>query len=173
MAGLLLVFCQEADVVIWNRRDPGGLAVNLAIAVAVAALANGFVYFMNPAEDLAPPTGVFQPPGWVIGLVWVCLFVFLGTARWLLLRDGDLALHGTVWVWLLLLSCAAYPIYTAGLRNLAAGLGGNVATAALAVWVALRIRKTSIVAAGLVSTVALWVTFASFLILEQMKRQHS
>ncbi len=58
----LLVFCQEAHVVIWNRRDPGGLAVNLAIAVAVAALANGFVYFMNPAEDLAPPTGLFSHP---------------------------------------------------------------------------------------------------------------
>jgi tryptophan-rich sensory protein len=160
-------------MVIWNRRDLGGLAVNMGIAVAVAGLANAFLFFVNPAEDLAPPTDLLQPPGWVIGLVWVCLFFFLGTARWLLLREGDRPLHGTLWVWLLLLFCAAYPIYTSGLKNLAVGLGGNVATAAFSVWVALRIRKTSLVAAGLVSTVALWVTFASFLIEEQMKRQHS
>ncbi len=128
---------------------------------------------MNPAEDLARPTGLFEPPGWVIGLVWIFLFVFLGTARWLLLGDEDRPFRGTLWVWLLLLSCAAYPVYTLGLKNLAVGLGGNIATAALAIWIALRIRKRSLPAAGLVSTVALWVTFASFLIVEQMKRQHS
>jgi len=149
------------------------LAVNVAIAVAVAALANAFILFVNPAEDFAPPTELLQPPGWVIGVIWVFLFFFLGTARWLLLRDGDRPLRGALWVWLLLLFCAAYPIYTSGLRSLAVGLGGNVVTAAFAVWVALRIRKTSIVAAGLVSTVALWVAFASFLTVEQMKRPHS
>jgi tryptophan-rich sensory protein len=68
----------------------------------------------------------------------------------------------------LLLFCAAYPIYTLGLRNLALGLVGNIATAILAVWVALQIRRTSPLATGLVSTVAVWVIFASFLIVEQM-----
>ncbi len=160
-------------MVVWNRRDLGGLAINIAIAVAVAAFANAFIFFVNPAEDLAPPTDLLQPPGWVIGLVWVFLFIFLGTARWLLIQNADRHFQGTRWVWILLIFCAAYPVYTSGLKNLAVGLGGNVATAALAIWVALRIRKTSIVAAGLVSTVALWVTSASFLILEQMKRQHS
>ncbi len=159
-------------MVIWNRRDLGGLAVNMAIAVAVAAVANAFIFFVNPAEDLAPPIDRLQPPGWIIGVVWVFLFLFLGTARWLLIQNVDRPFPGTGWVWILLLFCAAYPVYTSGLRNLAVGLGGNVATIALAVWVALRIRKASIVAAGLVSTVALWVTFASFLIVEQMKRQH-
>jgi len=159
-------------MVIWNRRDLGGLAVNVAIAVAVAALANAFIFFMNPAEDLAPPTDLFQPPGWVIGLVWIFLFIFLGMARWLLLQKVDQPFQGRRWVWILLLFCAAYPVYTSGLRDLSVGLAGNVATAVLAVWVALRIRKKSIVAAGLVSSVAVWVTFASFLILEQMKRQH-
>jgi len=159
-------------VVIWNRRDLGGLAVNLAIAVAVAGLANAFILFVNSSEDFAPPTDLLQPPGWVIGVVWVCLFFFLGTARWLLIENAYPRSNGTRWVWVLLLFCAAYPVYTSGLKNLAVGLGGNVATAALAVWVALRIRKASLLAAGLVSTVAVWVTFASFLIVEQTKRQH-
>jgi tryptophan-rich sensory protein len=160
-------------VVIWNRRDLKGLAVNMAIAVAIAALANGFIFLVNPAEDLAPPTDLLQPPGWVIGAVWVCLFSLLGTARWLLLGDDDPPFHGTLWVWLLLLFSAAYPIYTSGLKNLSVGLSGNAATEVLAVWVAQRIRKTSLLAAGLVLTVAVWVMFASFLIVEQMKRQHS
>ncbi len=158
---------------IWNRRDLRGLAVNLAIAVAVAALAEAFIFFVNPAEEMAPTTGLLQPPGWVIGVVWVLLFLFLGAARWLLLETLDQPLQGTRWVWILLLVCAAYPIYTSGLRNLAVGLGGDVATAMLALWVALHIRKSSIVAAGLVLTVTLWVTFAGFLIVEQMRRQHS
>jgi tryptophan-rich sensory protein len=145
----------------------------MGVAITVAGLANAFVFFVNPPEDLAPPTDLLQPPGWVIGLVWVCLFTFLGTARWLLLEYRDQEFRGTLWVWLLLLFCAAYPVYTFGLKNLAVGLGGNVATAVLALWIALRARKTSLLAAGLVSTVALWVTFASFLILEQMKRLHS
>jgi tryptophan-rich sensory protein len=145
----------------------------MAVAVAVAALANAFIVLVNPSEDFAPPTVSMQPPGWVIGIVWIFLFLFLGTARWLLIHNNaDRRFQGTRWIWILLLFCAAYPIYTSGLRNLAVGLAGNVATAALAVWVALHIRKAAIVAAGLVSTVALWVTFASFLIAEQMKRQH-
>jgi tryptophan-rich sensory protein len=159
-------------MVVWNRRDLGGLAVNVAIAMAVAALANAFIVFVNPAEDFGPPTVLLQPPGWVIGVVWTFLFIFLGTARWLLIRKVDRSFEGTRWVWILLLFCAAYPVYTAGLRDLAVGLGGNIATVALALWVALRIRKASIVAAGLVSTVVLWVTFASLLIVEQMKRPH-
>jgi len=150
-----------------------GLAVNVTVAVAVAALANAFLFLVNPAEDLAPPTDLLQPPGWVIGLVWVFLFIFLGTARWLLIQNVDGPFPETRWVWMLLLFCAAYPVYTSGLKNLAVGLGGNVATAALAVWVALRIRKMSMAAAGLVSTVAVWVTFASFLIVEHMKSHHS
>jgi tryptophan-rich sensory protein len=149
------------------------LAVNIAIAVAVAALVNAFVFLVNPAEDLAPPADLLEPPGWLIGLVWSFLFIFLGTARWLLLPDRNRPIHGPLSVWLLLFFCAAYPVYTVGLKNLAVGLGGNVATAALAVWLALRIRKTSLLAAGLVSTVAVWVTFAGFLIVEQMQRQHS
>jgi len=144
----------------------------MGIAVSVAALANAFIVLVNPAEDFAPPTVPLQPPGWVIGVVWIFLFIFLGTARWLLIQNADRPFQGTRWVWILLLFCAAYPIYTSGLRSLAVGLGGNIATVALALWVALRIRRASIVAAGLVSTVALWVTFATFLIVEQMKRQH-
>ncbi len=155
-------------MVIWNRRDVRGLAANIVIAVAVAALANAFVFLVNPAEDLAPPTHHLQPPGYLIGIVWVCLFIFLGTARWLVIGNGNRDSQGTLWVWALLLFCAAYPIYTLGLRNLALGLVGNIATAILAVWVALQIRRTSPLAAGLVSTVAVWVIFASFLIVEQM-----
>ncbi len=49
-------------MVVWNRRDVQGLAVNLALAVLVAALANAFVLVLNPAEDTAPATHLFQPP---------------------------------------------------------------------------------------------------------------
>ncbi len=83
-------------MVIWNRRDLGGLAANMAIAVAVAALANAFIVFVNPDEDFAPPTVLLQPPGWIIGVVWIFLFIFLGTARWLLIQKVDRPFQGLV-----------------------------------------------------------------------------
>jgi len=75
-------------------------------------------------------------------------------------------------VGLLLLASAAYPVYTSGLRSLTVGLAGNIATAALALRVAFFVRKRSALAACLIAAVAVWVVFASFLILDQMKRQH-
>jgi tryptophan-rich sensory protein len=156
-------------MVLWNRRDARGLTANVAIAIAVAGLANAFVFVVNRREDIGRPTQPFQPPGYVIGIVWVCLFIFMGTARWLALAAGDRPFRGAAWIWGLLLFCAAYPIYTLGLKSLIIGFAGNVATAILSVWVALNLRRTSLAAAGLISTVALWVTFAGFLILEQVR----
>jgi len=144
------------------------LAANLAIAFIVAALANAVVFALNRGEDLAAPTYPFMPPGYVIGIVWVCLFLFLGAARWLVLGDGDRPYRGGLWIWGLLLICAAYPVYTLGLRSLDIGLAGNIATAILSIWIALHIRRRSRLAAALVSMVAVWVTFAGFLIVEQM-----
>jgi tryptophan-rich sensory protein len=154
----------------WNNRSRKGLLLNVGFAVALVLILNAAIFVFNPSEMAS--TGVrfrFEPPGWVIGMVWILLFAWLGTARWLVLgRDGRRS-SDAAWVFCLLLFCAAYPVYTAGLRSAVVGLLGNAATGCLALWIAFRIRARSVLAAGLVSAVAAWVTFASILSLEQIR----
>ncbi len=151
-----------------QHRGGLGLAANIVFAISLACLANVLVFLVNPAEQLETPVYRFQPPGFVIGLVWVLLFAAMGFARWLVLPQQDGGLKRRTSVLLLIVFCAAYPLYTLGLRSMTLGLAGNAVTAALAIWVASRIRRSSWLAAGMVLAPAVWVAFASYLILEQI-----
>jgi tryptophan-rich sensory protein len=143
--------------------------LNLVLPVLLASLANGFIFMANPAERAAISTArSFPLPGWVIGVVWEFLFVGMGFARWLVLGHRDGKLQSSTWVFLLLLLCLAYPVYTLALRSLTIGLAGNLATIAAALWLARRLYKVSALAASLVFAVAAWVTFATVLIFQQL-----
>lgn len=154
----------------WNDRTTKGLVLNITIALAVVFLTNSLIFIYNPAEMASDSVKYrFTPPGWVIGLVWTSLFAGLGVARWLVIQNHSPQVKNSTWVFALLLFCAAYPLYTLGLRSLVMGLIGNAATCIFALWVANRIRRNSLTAAFLVSTVGAWVTFASLLVVEQLQ----
>jgi tryptophan-rich sensory protein len=59
----------------------------------------------------------FEPPGWIIPIVWFFLFTLLGIARYLLTSQGNNQLEGYGIIALALL-CATYAYYTLGLSNL-------------------------------------------------------
>ncbi len=144
--------------------------MNIGIALSVVFLTNFFIFLINPSEmGTSSERYRLEPPGWVIGLVWTFLFAGLGAARWLVIENSDRPIKDTNWVFSLLLFCAAYPLYTLGLRSVVMGLIGNAATCVIALWVASQIRRRSLTATFLVSTVAVWVTFASFLTVEQLR----
>jgi len=155
---------------LWNERSRRGLLVNIFFAVTLALLVNALIFLFSSSQMASSREPFrFEPPGWVIGVVWTLLFAGLGAARWQVLgSDGGKSSDAT-WVLLLLLICAAYPLYTSGLRNPVVGLWGNAATGLLAVWIAARIRRRSVLAALFVFAVTAWVTFASFLTLEQIQ----
>lgn len=158
-------------VMVWNERTHRNLALNVDVALLVVFLTNGFLLLFNPSEMAAPAEPYrFQPPGWAIGLVWTLLFAGLGLARWLAIEDSGRPNKTVDWVFLLLLFCAAYPLYTLGLRSLMMGLAGNAVTCMFVLWAANRIRQRSLTAALLVSSVAALVTFvSSLLIVEQLR----
>ena len=157
-------------VKVWNEKTPKGLAVNIGVALLLVFLTNFSLLLFNPSEITTPVKAYrFEPPGWVIGLVWTLLFAGLGLSRWLVIEDCEGRTRSTDWVFFLLLFCAAYPLYTLGLRSLLLGLIGNAATCVLACWVANRVRRRSATATLLISSVAAWVTFASLLIVEQLR----
>lgn len=154
----------------WNERSNRGLLLNVGFALALVLLVNAAIFLFNPSAMTAGAERFrFEPPGWVIGLVWTLLFAWLGAARWLVLSKDGKKSYDAESVFFLLLFCAAYPLYTAGLRSAVVGLCGNAATGCLALWIALRIRRRSALAAGFVSAVTAWVAFASLLTLEQIR----
>ncbi len=153
---------------ILDRPDRTGLISNTSIAILSALAVNGLIAVVNPSEMARPGSVHLQPPGYVIGTVWLVLFAAMGTARWLLLTKPLDTVRARRLIMLLLLFCLAYPVYTLGLKSEGIGLIGNLMTIALSVFVVIRVGSISRLAAGLVSLVTLWVSFASFLVVEQL-----
>lgn len=154
-----------------DRKPPTGLAANMALAVAIAAIGNGIIFLFGWNGD-APGKQLpsFQPAGWVIGMVWMMLFAAMGAARWAALRDGAAADRRLAWmIPALILSCFAYPYYTLGFRSLEIGLVGSIATMIFAAVIVLRLARPSRLAALLILPTALWCAFASVLLIRTLQ----
>ncbi|MFN7119761.1 MAG: tryptophan-rich sensory protein [Saprospiraceae bacterium] len=118
----------------------------------------------------------FQPPGFVIPIVWFVLFTLLGIARYTLLKMQQPEL-----VWLLIILavlCATYAYYTLGLAKLTGisalwfGLIGNLVVIAVAALVIIQILPVSTLAAWLVVPVIVWTAFASLIVWGELKMEH-
>lgn len=154
-----------------DRKTPTGLAANMALAVAIAGLGNGIIFLFGwngGASGQQAPS--FQPPGWVIGAVWMMLFAAMGAARWAALRDGAARDRSRSWmIPALILACFAYPYYTLGFRSLELGLAGSIATMVFAAVIAWRLAGRSRLAALLVLPTALWCAFAGVLLIRTLQ----
>jgi translocator protein len=153
--------------------DTRVLVVNIGAALALVLIVNAGVFAF--ADDTRTSTQggplIGAIPGWVIGAVWTVLFVALAATKWRVQNylPEPLARRAATWVIVLLIACAAYPLYTGGLRWPLIGLFGNVATAAMAAFVALAsFRVDSLAALGPLAVVA-WVSFASVAIVDQAR----
>ena len=81
----------------------------------------------------------------------------MGVSRWLV--SGQRAAG---YVLASIFFCAAYPVYTLGLRCVVIGLAGNIVTAAMAWWVVMETFRISRWATALVGCVVVWVSYASY-----------
>jgi tryptophan-rich sensory protein len=127
-------------------------------------------------EDISGTRLWYEPPGWVIPLVWWVLFTLLGLARYELGKARSGQTGRTLIVGLALL-CASYAYYTLGLTKLTGvpslwfGLFGNLIVIAYTLFVASRVRDVSPLAGCLVLTVALWTGYATAIVLGQLFAQ--
>ncbi len=138
---------------------------NVAWPVAAALVMNGLIFSLgwNDGTQLTDPG---DPPGWLVGAVWVVLFALLGLALWTLQRVGsEPARRGRSRVLILILFCLAYPLYAIATDSWALGLIGNFLTIALALYVIVRVWPASPPAAWLVFPIIPWVSYATFAIL--------
>ncbi|MEZ4703488.1 MAG: tryptophan-rich sensory protein [Rhodothermales bacterium] len=156
----------------------GSLLVNIvlmyAILIGINIPASFFGIDFN--EEEARQRLWFEPPGYVIPLAWFVLFTLLGTARYLLLK----AHPGTGADWLILILavvCASYAYYTIGLARLTGvsalwfGLIGNLVVIGLALVAAYGVGALNARAGLLILPVALWTTYATAIVLGEMRVQ--
>ena len=149
--------------------DRSALAANVAVALALVTTIN-LALFAFAAPSAGGGATVGRVPGWAIGIVWTLLFIGLATAKWrvqvfLPERSACLAVNAVV---VLVVVCAAYPVYTSGLRLPSVGLAGNVATAVIALWTARRLARVDRAAVIAPLAVAAWVGFAGLLIVDEL-----
>ncbi|MFN3760497.1 MAG: tryptophan-rich sensory protein [Algoriphagus aquaeductus] len=152
-----------------------GLLVNLLLFYAILFLINVPAYFLGLRFEGNEKRKRlwFEPPGFVIPLVWVFLFFLLAILRYnlMLIQESNLA-SMTI---LLALICSSYAYYTLGLEKLTGisalkfGLFGNILVILAALWVG---RKVSDLSAGLsylVFPIVVWTFFATMIILGQLR----
>lgn len=115
----------------------------------------------------------YQPPGFIIPVVWFLLFTLLGIARYLLVKNGqDLASWLVVGLGVL---CATYAYYTLGFAKMTGisalwfGLFGNVAVILFAGFLAIYLFPEARIASLLVVPVCIWTAYATLIILGEMK----
>ncbi len=136
---------------------PGKLGLPIVVTVAIAAVTNGAlaVFKLNqPAPERWPS---FAPQGPVIGVVWIALFAGMGAAY------GSARSRRAVAV--LIALCLAYPFYTYAIGGHGIELLGNLVTFAYALWLTMRLRSESSLASILVGCVAVWIAFATALVI--------
>jgi tryptophan-rich sensory protein len=109
----------------------------------------------------------WTPPGWFIGLVWLCLYTLLGFALWTLNRV-DQPVRGSLkaGVFVLLLVLVTWTFYAFNQTSRLPGLLGNIAIFIVVLVVVWRTWPHSRPAALMVAPVALWITIATATILD-------
>lgn len=150
-----------------NQYGAKSYLLNLAGALLLVFLANAFIFLANRSQEGPQPNPALAPPGYVIGIIWVLLFVAMSTSRWLSLRAGDRVAARVVAG--LIFLCAIYPLYTMALSSLHLGLYGNIATGIAALVTASMVYRKSHLGGSLIMLVVLWLIFATYLIIEQLK----
>jgi tryptophan-rich sensory protein len=157
---------------ILNSPDFSGLIANIAVSVFGTIVLNGLIFGLGWSRldrpALLDPTVLpkITPPGYAFGIVWTVLFTCMGAARWLVGKGTDLQVvpHQQLIVSLIIF-CLLQPLYSTAIGSRVGGLLGTLATVVLAAFTTVSVRSSSELAALLILPVALWTSFASFLLI--------
>lgn len=152
------------------------LALNLVLFMGILILLNVPAYFLGLRFQGNEPQKRlwFEPPGFVIPLVWVGLFTLLAILRHQLLLEGQDQL--AMMIVILAVVCASYAYYTLGLEKLTGisalkfGLAGNILVLLAAIWVGDQVSDLSSNLSYLIFPIVAWTFFATMIIIGQLRR---
>ena len=94
---------------------------HIALPIFLAILMNGLVYGLNivrrePKKDSKRDT-IILPPGYIIGIVWIIIFGFLGYAHYLLYKIKNKLSWQCYLLEIFVLFCVSYPVVTQFKKN--------------------------------------------------------
>ena len=148
---------------------------NLMIFYGILFLTNVPAYFLGLKFEGNEKTKRlwFEPPAFVIPLVWVVLFFLLAVLRFKLVQIQAVDLAGMTLI--LAFICASYAYYTLGLEKLTGisalkfGLAGNILVILVTLWVGALVSELSTNLSYLVFPIVIWTFFATMIILGQLR----
>lgn len=151
------------------------ILVQIAILYGILVGVNIPTPFLGLDFDDDPPAVWYQPPGYVIPIIWFVLFALMGGARYLVLQQG----RGDLGWWIIGLAvfCASYAYYTIGFEKLTKisalwwGLWGNVGVIALAFWVVWMVYPVSVNGSLLIIPTIVWTSFANVIVVGEIRRK--
>lgn len=157
----------------------GSLVFNILLFYGILVLTNVPAYFLGlKFEGNEPKKRLwFEPPGFVIPIVWIFLFLLLAILRYKLVQiQADYLAKITV---ALAVVCASYTYYTLGLEKLTGisalkfGLAGNILVILVALWVGVMVSELSSNLSYFVFPIVAWTFFATMIILGQLRLEKS
>jgi tryptophan-rich sensory protein len=145
------------------------LFYGILIIVNIPAPFIGLKFKTNRVKNLW-----YEPPGYVIPIVWFLLFTRLGFSRHSLIKAD---LEGLQW-WLFALAflCATYACYTLGLAKLNSisalwfGLFGNLVVILFTIILIITLLPLSREAAWHIFPIIIWTFYTTLIVLGQMKQ---
>ncbi|MEI6429116.1 MAG: hypothetical protein WCO45_12140 [Pseudanabaena sp. ELA607] len=144
------------NAVLWE------LIIVIVVAIGFTILCNALIALTG--VGVGKPTQIV-PQGWewvdrIVGFVWIGLLTALGIAWWLLRQAEANGIETPSRLLPILFAvCLLYP-FTFGLTPLS-GLIGNVVIGAFAAWVAWKAYSLSVLAAILITPIAIWLSIAT------------
>jgi tryptophan-rich sensory protein len=151
------------------------LTGNLLLFYGILFLTNVPAYFIGLKFEgnSAKKRLWFEPPGFVIPIVWVFLFLLLAILRHrLVLLEANQLANMTIF---LAIVCASYAYYTLGLEKLTGisalkfGLAGNILVILVALWVGKTVADLSSNLSYFVFPIVAWTFYATMIILGQLR----
>lgn len=147
----------------FNRTDRVGVLLSVLVPLLAALIANGLIYATGwSQEDQAYDAVSFNPPGWVVGTIWLIIFPMWGYARWKTWQAGTTGREQSWWAVALIFWSLAYPVAVVFLDTMGSAWA-NVASLLFAAFVCWRLSTASKAGAGWIVPSLIWLTFASVL----------
>lgn len=148
----------------WNRNDRTGFLISTIGPAVIVILANILYAWAGFNEsDPAYEAVSFNPPGWVIGLVWVIIYPMWGAARWYARQTGLAGRRRSRWIIALMAWGLLYPIATWAIESTAFSAGANVFSLLLAFVTAWQVHGVTKRGFWLIAPSLAWLSFATLL----------
>eukprot|EP00270_Netrium_digitus_P002767 TRINITY_DN1313_c0_g1_i1.p1 TRINITY_DN1313_c0_g1~~TRINITY_DN1313_c0_g1_i1.p1 ORF type:complete len:174 (+),score=38.74 TRINITY_DN1313_c0_g1_i1:194-715(+) len=77
----------------WSGADISSLVIAIAIPVVISFIIGNAIGGGDSEWYKALNKPSFTPPGWVFPIVWVTLYFMMGTASWIVWKDGGFEGH--------------------------------------------------------------------------------